>query len=65
VCFFLEATPQVFACANIPTPCAWQASLLIFGLECELIRLFMPPLNTQIPNKKNWRKFTCREIDEE
>ena len=33
--------------------------------EGELIRQFMPPLNTQIPDAKNWRKFTCREIDEE
>ena len=32
--------------------------------EGELIREYMPPLNTQIPHEKNWRKFTCREIDE-
>ena len=33
--------------------------------EGELIRQFIPALNTQIPNEDNWRKFTCREIDEE
>ena len=33
--------------------------------EGELIRQFMPALNTQIPNEDNWRRFTCREIDEE
>ena len=32
--------------------------------EGELIRKYMPKLNTQIPDEKNWRKFTCREIDE-
>lgn len=32
--------------------------------EGELIREYMPPLNTQIPDKDNWRRFTCREIDE-
>ena len=33
--------------------------------EGELIRKYLPALNTQIPDEKNWRKFTCREIDEE
>ena len=31
--------------------------------EGELIRQYMPMLNTQIPTAENWRKFTCREID--
>lgn len=31
--------------------------------EGELIRKFMPMLNTQIPKEENWRKFTCREIE--
>ena len=33
--------------------------------EGELVRQLMPPLNTQIPDARNWRKFTCREIYEE
>ena len=33
--------------------------------EGELIREYMPPLNTQIPDKDNWRRFTCREIDDD
>lgn len=32
--------------------------------EGELIREYMPPLNTQIPDKDNCRRFTCREIDD-
>ena len=31
--------------------------------EGELIRQFMPSLNTQIPNEDNWRKYTYREKD--
>ena len=31
--------------------------------EGELIRRFMPRLNTQIPNEKNWRKFIQKKID--
>ena len=31
--------------------------------EGELIREFMPALNTQIPDKNNWRKYTCRDIE--
>ena len=31
--------------------------------EGELIREFMPMLNTHIPDKDNWRKYTRREID--
>lgn len=31
--------------------------------EGELIRQYMPMLNTQIPKEENWRKFTCREIE--
>ena len=31
--------------------------------EGELIRQYMPMLNTQIPKEDNWRKFTCREIE--
>lgn len=31
--------------------------------EGELIREYMPPLNTQIPDKDNWRKYTYRETD--
>ena len=31
--------------------------------EGELIRQYMPMLNTQIPTAENWRKFTCREIE--
>ena len=30
--------------------------------EGELIREYMPSLNTQIPNENNWRKYTYREI---
>ena len=33
--------------------------------EGELIRQFMPALNTQIPNEDNWRKYTYREIEYE
>ena len=33
--------------------------------EGVFIRRFMPPLNTQIPDEDNWRKFTCREIEYE
>ena len=33
--------------------------------EGELIREYMPILNTQIPDENNWRRFTFREIDEE
>ena len=33
--------------------------------EGELIRRFLPLLNTQIPKAENWRKYTCREIDSE
>ena len=33
--------------------------------EGELIREHMPPLNTQIPDKDNWRKFKHREINYE
>ena len=32
--------------------------------EGELIRKFMPILNTQIPKEENWRKFSCREIED-
>ena len=31
--------------------------------EGELIREFMPMLNTHSPDKDNWRKYTRREID--
>ena len=31
--------------------------------EGELIREFMPMLNTHIPDKDNWKKYTRREID--
>ena len=31
--------------------------------EGELIRQFMPVLNTQIPDEKNWRRYTHREIE--
>ena len=30
--------------------------------EGELIRQYMPMLNTQIPREDNWRLFTCRPI---
>lgn len=30
--------------------------------EGELIRQYMPMLNTQIPKEDNWRKYTYREI---
>lgn len=31
--------------------------------EGELIREYMPMLNTQIPDENNWRKYTYREIN--
>ena len=31
--------------------------------EGELIREYMPMLNTQIPDKNNWRRYTHREIE--
>ena len=31
--------------------------------EGELIRQFMPILNTQIPDANNWKKYTLREIE--
>ena len=31
--------------------------------EGELIRRFMPRLNSQIPNEANWRKFEQKKID--
>ena len=33
--------------------------------EGELIREYMPPLNTQIPYEDNWRKYNYREINYE
>lgn len=32
--------------------------------EGELIRQYMPMLNSQIPKEENWRKYTCREIED-
>ena len=31
--------------------------------EGELIREYMPMLNTQIPDENNWRRYTHREIE--
>ena len=31
--------------------------------EGELIRKYLPALNSQIPDKDNWRKYTYREIE--
>ena len=33
--------------------------------EGELIRKYLPALNSQIPDKDNWRKYTYREIEYE
>ena len=33
--------------------------------ESELIRQYMPELNTQIPKEDNWRKYEVRHIDVE
>ena len=33
--------------------------------EGELIRKYLPALNSQIPDKDNWRKYTHREIEYE
>ena len=41
----------------------WEIHNDIGRKEGELIRQYMPPLNTQIPHEADWRKCDVRKID--